>query len=241
MRNTFIAVDIETTGLDPKMDKVIEIGAVKVVEGNVTETFDTFVNPKRKLSAFITNLTGITDQMLEREPDEGEAFRKFLAFAGEEILLGHHLIFDYSFLKYIAIRQKISFERKGIDTLKIARACLPQIEKHSLEYLCSYYQIVNAHAHRACEDAMATIELYRRLTEQFYKDKECSQTGRLFEPEQLVYQVKKESPITAAQMRYLTALVEYHHIRLEEDIKQMTKQTASRTIDRILSVYGRIL
>lgn len=239
MTDTFIAVDIETTGLDPKIDKVIEIGAVKVVEGKVLETFDIFVHPERRLSAFIIGLTGITDKMLEGAPDEGEAFQKFLTFAGEEVLLGHHLIFDYSFLKCIAVRQKILFERKGIDTLKIARACLPQIEKHSLEYLCSYYQIVNAHAHRACADAMATIELYQRLAEQFCET--FLQRERLFEAEQLVYQVKKESPITAAQMRYLKALIQYHHISLEEDIRTMTKQAASRKIDQILSVYGRIL
>lgn len=239
MVDTFIAVDIETTGLNPKMDKVIEIGAVKVVEGRVIETFDTFVNPECRLSTFITELTGITDQMLKGAPDEGEAFRKFLEFAKDEVLLGHHLIFDYSFLKCIAVRQKVEFERKGIDTLKIAKACLPQIEKHSLEYLCLYYQIVNAHAHRAWADAMATIELYRRLAEQFCKGD--LQRERLFEAGQLVYQVKKESPITAAQMRYLTALVQYHHIRLEEDIKLMSKQAASRKIDQILSAYGRIL
>lgn len=238
MIDTLVAVDIETTGLDPKSDKVIEIGAVKVVEGKITESFDTLVNPKRRLSEFITGLTGITDKMLKEAPDEEEAFQKFLAFAGEEILLGHHLIFDYSFLKKIAVTQKLTFERKGIDTLKIARACLPQVEKHTLEYLCSYYQIVNQHAHRACEDAMATIALYQRLKEQF--EDRTLQMKRVFAAEQLVYQMKRDSPITAAQMRYLKALVQYHHICLEEDISQMTKQAASRKIDQILSVYGRI-
>lgn len=238
MTDTFIAVDVETTGLNPKTDRIIEIGAVKVVEGTVIETFDTLVNPECKLDTFITNLTGITDLMLERAPDEGEAFQMFLAFAQEEILLGHHLIFDYSFLKCMAVRQKVGFERKGIDTLKIARAFLPHVEKHSLEFLCSYYQIVNARAHRAWADAMATIELYRRLAEQFCKGD--LQTERLFQAETLAYQVKKESPITAAQIRYLTALVQYHHICLEEDMKFMSKQAASRKIDQILSAYGRI-
>lgn len=238
MRDTFIAVDIETTGLDPKLDRVIEIGAVRVVEGKVTESFDTFVNPERKLSAFITTLTGITDRMLERAPCSWEAFQNFLAFAGDGILLGHNLIFDYSFLKRIAVNQKVVFERKGIDTLKIARACLPQVEKHSLEYLCSYYQIVNPHAHRACEDALATIELYWRLAEQFYNP--SPEMERLFASEPLIYQVKADSPITAAQVRYLRALVEYHQLVLEEDIQKMTKSAASRKIDQILSTYGKI-
>ncbi len=238
MIDTFIAVDIETTGLDPKLDKIIEIGAVKVVKGKIIESFDILVNPKRELSQFITRLTGITDSMLIEATEEEEAFQKFLAFAEEEVLLGHHLIFDYSFLKCIAAKRKIPFERKGIDTLKIAKVCLPQIEKHSLEYLCSYYQIVNRHAHRACEDAMATISLYWQLKEQFWND--SLQMEQVFSAEQMMYRVKKESPITAAQMRYLKALVQYHHINLEEEICQMTKQTASRKIDQILSVYGKI-
>jgi len=238
MTDTFIAVDIETTGLEPKIDKVIEIGAVKVVQGKIIGTFDTFVNPRRGLSDFIIGLTGITDRMLVQAPDEGEAFRSFLAFAGDEILLGHNLIFDYSFLKIMAGNQRMAFERKGIDTLKIARRCLPHVEKHTLENLCAYYGIVNARAHRACEDVMATIELYQRLVGQFYN--ETKEQEKLFAPEPLYYQGKKESPITAAQFRYLTALVEYHHLTLEEEIGKMSKNTASRRIDQILSTYGRI-
>lgn len=238
MTDTFVAVDIETTGLNPKSDKIIEIGAVKVAGGRTIETFDTLVNPKCRLREFIIELTGITDAMLQKAPEEEEAFQKFLAFAREEVLLGHHLIFDYSFLKSIAVKQKISFERKGIDTLKIARICLPQIEKHSLEYLCTYYQIVNLHAHRACEDVMATIALYQKLGEEFFDG--SLQMKKVFSAEQMAYQVKKDSPITAAQMRYLKALVQYHRIGLEEEIEQMTKQAASRKIDQILSVYGKI-
>lgn len=239
MTDTFIVVDTETTGLDAKLDKVIEIGAVKVERGRVADTFDTFVNPGRRISEFITGLTGITGEMLEGAPGEEEAFQSFLKFAGDEILLGHHLIFDYSFLKRMAVNQRTAFERKGIDTLKIARVCLPQLEKRSLEYLCTYYGIVNAHAHRACDDAMATLELYRRMTEQFYDG--TPEKEKLFSPEPLVYQAKKESPITAAQVRYLKALAEYHHLTLDEEIEQMTKNAASRKIDQILSAYGRIL
>jgi len=239
MTDTFIVIDTETTGLDAKSDKVIEIGAVKVEQGRVTDRFDIFVNPGRQLSEFITELTGITGEMLEDAPKEKEALQRFLDFAGDEILLGHHLIFDYSFLKRMAVNQKVEFERKGMDTLKIARHCLPQLEKRTLKYLCEYYGIVNAHAHRACDDAMATLELYQRMVQQFYDG--TSEKQKLFSPEPLLYQAKKESPITAAQVRYLKALVEYHHLTLEEKVEQMTKNAASRKIDQILSTYGRIL
>lgn len=239
MVNTFIAVDIETTGLNPKSEKVIEIGAVKVVDGILTEEFQTLIQPNRKLNEFITNLTGITDEMLESAPEEEEAFAKFLAFAGEEVLLGHHLIFDYSFLKRMAVNQNVSFERKGIDTLKIAKTFLPELEKRTLDFLCAHYQIVNVHAHRAYEDARVTAQVYQRMAENFYDGTEKAE--KVFSPEQLLYQAKKESPITQAQVRYLKDLTEYHHLTLEEDIEKMSKNTASRKIDQILSTYGRII
>lgn len=239
MVNTFVAVDIETTGLNPKCEKVIEIGAVKVENGILVGEFQTLIQPNRKLNEFVVQLTGITDEMLENAPEEEEAFAKFLDFAGEEVLLGHHLIFDYSFLKRMAVNQKISFERNGIDTLKIARVFLPELEKRTLDFLCAHFQIVNGHAHRAFEDAKATAQVYQCMAERFYNETE--EVKKIFSPEPLLYQAKKESPITQAQMRYLKDLAAYHHLTIEEEIEKMSKNTASRKIDQILSTYGRIV
>ena len=114
MINDYTVIDLETTGLNPKLDKIIEIGGVKVREGSVVEEFNTFVNPGRKLSERIIELTGITDEEVENAPYIEEILPEFLAFIGEDILLGHNLIFDYSFVKKAVVNQKLTFEKMGI-------------------------------------------------------------------------------------------------------------------------------
>lgn len=238
MTDSFVVVDIETTGLNPATERIIEIGAVRVRENRIEESFDVLVNPGRNLSSFIVELTGITDEMLDKAVDTKTALASFLEFAGEDVLLGHHISFDYSFLKKNIVNMGGSFERSGIDTLKIARAVLPDLEKRSLEHLCRYYNINNAHAHRACDDARATSELYQRLKEEFYGKSE--DTDKLFWPAPLACQVKKDSPITVAQIRYLRALLEYHKLDLGIKLESLTKSEASRHIDKIILNYGRM-
>ena len=116
-----IAVDLEMTGLQVKTDRILEIGAVRLVDGQLRDTFQTFVNPHRRIDARITELTGIRSEMVEDAPEAEEALRKFLEFAGEAPFLGHNVIFDYSFLKQCAVNHKISLERSALDTLNIFR------------------------------------------------------------------------------------------------------------------------
>ena len=158
-----IAVDLEMTGLQVKTDRILEIGAVRLVDGQLRDTFQTFVNPHRRIDARITELTGIRPEMVENAPEAEEALQKFLEFAGEAPFLGHNVIFDYSFLKQCAVNHKISLERSALDTLKIARKVLKEPEKKSLEALCGYFQIDREHAHRAVDDAKATAELFLML------------------------------------------------------------------------------
>ena len=96
--NNYVCVDLETTGLNPKTDRIIEIGAVKVRNGVVTDTFETLVNPGRRLEERIVTLTGIRDDMLQEQPSIREVLPDFLSFAGEDILLGHSVLFDFAFL-----------------------------------------------------------------------------------------------------------------------------------------------
>ena len=162
--DSFISVDIETTGLSPVKDKIIEIGALKVVEGKVIEEFDILIDPRVELPERIVELTGISQDMLTGRPTIEEVLPKFLEFAKDLPLLGHNIVFDYSFLKTAAAKQKLVFERKGIDTLQIARTLLSDLESKSLEALCQYYGIVNKKHHRAFEDAKATMMLYEKLS-----------------------------------------------------------------------------
>ncbi len=237
----YLCLDIETTGLNPKTEKIIEIGAVRVRNGSITESFASLVSPGRLLEERITDLTGITDEMLKNAPAKEEVIPKFLEFAGEDILLGHSVLFDYSFLKKAAVNCNYQFERMGIDTLKIARKFLPEVESRSLGYLCSYYGIEH-HAHRALADAQATVELYRKLAEHFY-------TAEDFKPFPLQYKVKKESPITKNQKERLYYLLQKHKLAIEADkilspclymeLDKLTKNEASRYTDKLLSKYGR--
>ena len=105
MINSYIALDLETTGLNPKQDKIIEIGAVRVENGQETGRFHTMLNPHRELEERITELTGIAWDMLKDAPDIVDILEEFLAFCGELPLLGHRIIFDYSFVKLDVVNQ----------------------------------------------------------------------------------------------------------------------------------------
>ena len=120
MIDSYIAIDLETTGLEAKLEKITEIAALKVIQGVITDRLVTLVNPKRKLEERITELTGITDEMLADAPDIGDIIEAVIDFCGDLPLLGHHIIFDYGFLKRAAVNSRLIFEKEGIDTLALA-------------------------------------------------------------------------------------------------------------------------
>ncbi len=233
MITSYVCVDLETTGLNPKYEKIIEIGAVKVVNGVITERFSAFVNPGRKLEERITELTGIAQQQVDEAPYIEEVLPAFLDFCGDFALLGHRVLFDYSFLKKAAVNQKLSFEKKGIDTLRIARRFLPELPHRTLPYLCEHFQIPHR-AHRALHDAEATCALYDIFLEKYYLEEESC-----FTPQALNYQVKKETPITKSQKERLLRILTQHKLTLDMDIDKLTRSEASRITDKILAKYGR--
>lgn len=232
----FVCVDIETTGVRTKEDRILEIGAVKVENGVITEKFSELINPGVKIPFLITRLTGIDDEMVKDCDSVDLVLKRFLDFSGESILLGHNLRFDYSFLKQNAINNNFPFEHKGIDTLYIARKVLCELESKSLESLCKYYEIEDKNHHRAYNDAFVTAQLYLKLAERFQDVK-----PEVFEPREIQINAKKVQPITLRQKKYLTDLCNYHNIVLDCDINMLSRSEASRKIDKILSEKGRIL
>lgn len=248
MYDTYVSIDLETTGLNPKRDRIIEIGAILVERGEIREEFSTFVNPGRKLEERITELTGIRDEDLAEAPELDEVFPKLLEFMGDFPLLGHSILFDYSFLKKAAVDRKLTFERSAVDTLQIARKYLPDLPHRNLEYLCRYYEIPH-HAHRALEDAKATDRLFRKLAELFYEEENGEQAltesdgktakNTLFAPKPLHFQVKRDTPATKPQKERLYRLLEQHKITLEADVEKLTRSEAGRLVDKILAKYGR--
>ncbi len=236
MIESYIALDLETTGLRPSEDQILEIGAVKVVNGEICDRYETLVNPGMAISPRIRELTGIDDAMAATGKDTKTAVTELVDFCSDLPLLGHNILFDYSFVKKNAVNLGLAFEKEGVDTLKIARALLPDLEHKNLSYLCSYYRIKQERAHRASDDAEAAMELYKRLAAEFPESK-----TELFAPKPLICKVKKQGPITAAQKGYLNDLIKYHKISLSVRIETLTKNEASRIIDKIISEHGRIL
>ena len=136
MITDYLALDLETTGLSPDKDRVIEIGAVKYHEGKRGEQYSCLVRIGMPLPERITKLTGITQEMLAEGVSEQEAVMGFFKFASDmPILLGHNISFDYSFLKVAAVRWEQEFERRGLDTLQFARILHPEMESRSLASL----------------------------------------------------------------------------------------------------------
>ena len=131
MTDSYVALDVETTGLDPKRDKIIEIGMVKVRSGKIAAQFESFVNPGRPLTERIIELTGIRNEQLSDARDIGEIMPEVLRFIGDDILVGHRILFDYSFIKKAAVNHRYTFEKTGIDTLKLAKTFLPDLESRS--------------------------------------------------------------------------------------------------------------
>ena len=231
MIRDYVALDLETTGLSAKTDKIIEIGAIKVLNGEIVDKYETLINPGAVISQRITEVTGITNEMVKDAPYISEKIGELMEFIGELPLLGHNLLFDYSFVKRAAINNGYKFEKMGVDTLKIARVRLKELESKRLDFLCAYYGIEDNNHHRAYNDAVVAHELYIKLCSEFEEE-----SG---EPIPLVYSVKKESPITDRQVQFLSDLVRKHNIEIDYDITKLSKNEASRKIDILISTYGR--
>lgn len=234
MLKDYIVVDLEMTGLSAKRDSILEIGAVKVREKKVCDSFSRLVRPHCRISEAIRELTGISDQIASQGCEVDEAAGEFLEFAEDLVWVGHNVIFDYSFVKQWAVNHGVSLTKYAVDTLKLARKCLPELEKKSLDYLCEYYGIERAQKHRAYEDAAATQALYEILEQEF--------EGKLpdyFHPAELKYRAKRQSPATLHQKNYLNELAEYHKIVLDVSIEHLSRSEVSRLTDRIIHQYGR--
>ena len=235
MIEDYIAVDLEMTGLDAKRDRIIEIGAVRVCDGAVRDTYQAMVNPHMQLPEDVVALTGITNDMARRGRELAEVLEEFLEFCADAVLLGHNVMFDYRFLKQAVVNQRMEYERMGIDTLKIARKLLPQEEKKTLKSLCTWYQIREGRAHRALDDALSAHYVYQKMMQQFGQ-----QHPEMFEARPLLYRVKRQTPAGARQKQRLKELAAYHQVDLQLPWETLTKNEASRQIDKILARYGKM-
>lgn len=171
LESEYIVFDTETTGLSAETERLTEIGAVRIRDGAVIEEFDTFVNPQKPISAKITELTGITDEMVCDAPSEADALRAFMAFCGEQpILVAHNAPFDVGFIRKAAERSGISFAFSSIDSLPLARAVLPDLKNHKLDTVASALKLPPFRHHRACDDARTLAEAFLLLIQRVKED-----------------------------------------------------------------------
>ncbi|RGZ01264.1 3'-5' exonuclease [Clostridium sp. AM58-1XD] len=236
MIESYVAIDLETTGLNPKQDRILEIGAVLVCNGHVTKEFSTLINPKREITDKIVDLTGISGEMVENAPGIDDVIDEVLSFCSDCPLLGHNILFDYSFLKRAAVNSGHLFEKNGVDTLKLSRKFMPQEEKKNLSAACEWFHVKTDRAHRALADAYAAHELYQAM-KNMYSDQEPG----AFSAGILQYHVKKEQPASKRQKDHLRDLLKYHKISVSLQIDDLTRNEISRITDKIISQYGRII
>jgi len=170
LKGSYVVFDIETTGFSPIKNKIIEIGAVKVINGEITERFSTFVNPQVPIPFEIEKLTSINDEMVMEAPVIEEVLPRFLEFCEGCVLVAHNASFDISFIRENAERQQLPFDYTYVDTVGIARVLLPHQAKHTLDAVCKSLGISLENHHRAVDDAEATAEIFIKLSDKLLKD-----------------------------------------------------------------------
>lgn len=161
----FVVFDLETTGLKPTTEEITEIAAVLVREGEIRDSFQTYVNPHKPIPPEITELTGISDETVADAPDLPEALDKFFAFLGDRVLVAHNAGFDLSFLKAACKRLEIEREFTYIDTLEMSRIMLPHLNRFKLNILAKELQVGPFEHHRASEDAAVLARIWIKLLE----------------------------------------------------------------------------
>ncbi len=165
-----VVFDIETTGLSNRTCRIIEIGAVRIRSGEIVDEMDIFVDPECPIPEEITRLTSITNEMVEGAPKEKEALQRFLAFAGDCLLIAHNANFDVGFIRAAAERCALPFQNTFLDTVGLSKYVNHELKNHKLDTIAKYYNLENFHHHRASDDARVLAHIFfvmqRRLAEE---------------------------------------------------------------------------
>ncbi len=169
--DSFVVFDIETTGLNPKVSKIIEIGAVKIINGEVVDSFSKFINPEVPIPYNITKLTSITDDMVLDADTIDIVLPRFLDFAEGSVLVAHNAGFDTKFIKKYAKDMGRKVENTIVDTMTLAHILCPELGKFTLDRICKHLGVKLENHHRAVDDAAATGEIFKRFLT-LLKDKE---------------------------------------------------------------------
>lgn len=156
----FTVVDVETTGADANNNRIIEIGAVKIAGGKIVDTFQSLINPERKIPFFITWMTGISNRMVKKSPKFFEAAEDFRNFLGESVFVAHNVSFDFEFIKWEMAKASLpSLPNIPLCTIKLARRIFPGFTHYNLRDLSRNLGITHDRCHRALDDCLATAKI----------------------------------------------------------------------------------
>jgi len=218
MDQTFVVFDLETTGLKPEQCEIIEVGAVKLKDGQIVDRFQTFVNDGGVIPANITQLTGITTDMLTGAPNTREVLNRFHAFCEGCCLVAHNAEFDMGFIRFHGQRFNLEFKQKYADTLMLSRYLMHDLINHKLDTVCEALGVVLLEHHRATDDAAATGEIFLKLLEKVRdlgldqlpvrSDETKQERGKKRAPTNHIIILAK----TQAGMKNLYRIVSYAHL-----------------------------
>lgn len=232
----FVAIDLETTGLNNDRDEIIEIAAIRFKGMEVVAEFDTFVKPKGKLPKFIEYLTHISPQDLQTAPTVKEALMEFIDFIGDSVLVGHNVAFDVGFLDSNLIRTgQFQLKNKTWDTAEISRIYLPTTSDHKLRTMVEHFGIELNNAHRADADATATGKLLYHMTKHILEhysfitnarilelSTQAQSEGALSEYLRLIVQAQRSSALTALKPKHIKSplhnVIEHEYVGEIDDI-----------------------
>lgn len=161
----FIVFDIETTGLSNTSDRITEIGAVKIRNMEIIDTFSALINPEMPIPLKIQELTGISNEMVREKPTIDKVLPEFLEYIGDKVLVAHNSEFDIGFIRENAKRLNLEFDNNEIDTLKLSRVILKELKKHKLNLIAKHLGINLENHHRAVDDAQATAQIFIKFME----------------------------------------------------------------------------
>ena len=180
--DTLIVFDLETTGINAEYERITEIGAVKIRNCDVIDTFNVFVNSGKPIPAHITELTGITDEMIKDAPNEREALLKFYEFCGDsKILIAHNAPFDTRFLKATARRNSLDYDFTSIDTVPVLRELFPELKRVTLDSVAKFLKLPPFNHHRACDDAQMLSDIFRAMVSRLKKNFGVETTAQIKE------------------------------------------------------------
>ncbi|MDR1754544.1 MAG: PHP domain-containing protein, partial [Eubacterium sp.] len=178
LEDELVVFDVETTGFSPQDDRMTEIGAVKLRGLEIVDEFRSFIDPGRPVPHNITEITGITDEMLNGAPDEKTVLNRFCEFSGTCPLIAHNADFDTGFLRAAFLRAGMMYDYSAIDTVKICRAVIPN-KKHSLDLMAKHFGISDFNHHRAADDARTLALIFKKLISELRKGRQLKYIGDL--------------------------------------------------------------